>query len=126
MDESNQLIQYGIRSGLKEEFDFMKKNKTQATSLDELLERVNKIDDSRPIYLTLDLDYFDPSYLPGTGTPEAGGETFHSYIKLMKLLKTKNFIGADIVELAPDVDSSGNSSVFAAKVLRETILAIQN
>lgn len=125
MDESNELIQYGIRSGLKEEFDFMNKHKTQAQSLEELISRLEAIDNSRPIYLTLDLDFFDPAYLPGTGTPEAGGETFHSYIKLMKLLKTKNFVGADIVELAPDLDSTGNSSVFTAKVLRETILAIQ-
>jgi len=42
----------------------------------------------------------------------------------MKILKDKNFVGADLVELAPEIDSTGNSSVFAAKVLRETILAM--
>ncbi|MBF0471593.1 MAG: arginase family protein, partial [Gammaproteobacteria bacterium] len=78
----------------------------------------------RPIYLTLDLDYFDPAYLPGTGTPEAGGEDFHSFIALNKILAQKNYVGADVVELAPELDSSGNSAIFAAVVVRETLLAL--
>ena len=125
MNEKQELIQYGIRSGTKEEFIFMKENKTLATSLDELIERLNNLPNNRPIYLTLDLDFFDPAYMPGTGTPEAGGENFHSFIKLIKILNQKNLVGADIVELAPTLDSTGNSSVFAAKVVRETLLALQ-
>ena len=103
----------------------MKKHKTLATSLDELLDRVNSLAVDRPIYLTLDLDFFDPAYLPGTGTPEAGGETFHSFMKLLKILNQKNFVGADVVELAPMLDSTGNSSAFASKVVREILLALQ-
>lgn len=122
----DQILQYGIRSGTKEEFDWMKSNNTLATSLNELCERLEKVDDQRPIYLTLDLDYFDPSELPGTGTPEAGGETFHSFIKIIKILARKNFIGADIVELAPTLDSSGISSCMASKVVRETVLALKS
>lgn len=122
--EDHSLIQYGIRSGTKEEYKWMKENKTNKSSLDSFIDSVLSIDDDRPIYLTLDLDYFDPSYLPGTGTPEAGGETFHSFIKLIKILKKKNFIGADITELSPPLDPTGNSSVFATKVTREVILAL--
>lgn len=121
----NELIQYGIRSGLKEEFDFMHEHKTLAKSLDQLIERLDKISNTRPIYLTLDLDFFDPAFVPGTGTPEAGGENFHNFIKIIKKLKTKNFVGADIVELAPMIDPTGNSNVFAAKVTREVLLALQ-
>lgn len=121
---SHQLIQYGIRSGTRDEYDWMNENRTNKKSLEEFIESVKAIDETRPVYLTLDLDYFDPAYLPGTGTPEAGGETFHSYIKLMKVLRNKNFVGADIVELSPTIDPTGNSDVFAAKVLRETILAL--
>lgn len=124
MTPNHDLIQYGIRSGTKEEYEWMRDHKTIRTSLNEFIESVIAIDDSRPVYLTLDLDYFDPAYMPGTGTPEAGGETFHSFIKLMKILKTKNFVGADIVELAPTIDPTGNSDVFATKVVRETILAL--
>ena len=121
-DPSQQLIQYGIRSGLKEEFTWMKENQTLCTSLEELIKRLADIDS--PIYMTLDLDFFDPSYLPGTGTPEAGGEDFHSFMKIMKVLNQKSFVGADIVELAPQIDPTGNSSCFASKVIRETALAL--
>lgn len=126
MDDKNDLLQYGIRSGLKEEFEFMQKHNTQAKSLNECAERLAAVPDNRPIYLTLDLDFFDPAYLPGTGTPEAGGEDFHGFIKLMKILKNKNFVGADVVELAPKLDPSGISEAFAAKVTREVMLAMQD
>lgn len=121
----HELIQYGIRSGTKDEYEYMNSNGTLYTSRKEFLDKVNGLDSDRPIYLTLDLDYFDPSYFPGTGTPEPGGEDFHSFISLMKILLKKNFVGADLVELAPEIDTTGNSSVFAAKVLRETILAMK-
>lgn len=125
MDGKNELIQYGIRSGTKVEFDFMKEHKTLENSLENFCGRINEIDDSRPIYLTLDLDFFDPAFFPGTGTPEAGGESFHSFVKIMKILNRKNLVGADIVELAPMLDATGNSSAFASKVVRETMLALQ-
>ena len=123
-EEGHTLIQYGIRSGTKEEYKWMRANNTVCTSRRDFLDRVANIPADRPIYLTLDLDYFDPCYLPGTGTPEAGGEDFHSFISLMKLLKEKNFVGADVVELSPEIDPTGNSDVFAAKVLREIILLL--
>lgn len=125
-EDGHRLIQYGIRSGTKEEYDWMNEHKTLKTSLDEFIESVKKIDDKRPIYLTLDLDYFDPCYLPGTGTPEPGGETFHSFIKLAKILVKKNFVGADVTELSPRIDASGNSNVFATKVVRELLLALES
>ena len=120
----HQLVQYGIRSGSKEEYDFMRKEGTLKRSRNEFIETVIDIPSDRPIYLTLDLDYFDPAYLPGTGTPEPGGEDFHSFVKLVKILFNKNLVGADVVELAGSLDPTGNSSVFAAKVVRELILAI--
>ena len=126
MDDKNDLLQYGIRSGQKEEFEFMREHNTQATSLEDCVQRLSALSDSRPIYMTLDLDFFDPAFFPGTGTPEAGGENFHSFVKLMKILAKKNFVGADIVELSPHIDSTGNSSAFASKVVRETILAMQD
>ena len=125
MDDNNDLLQYGIRSGLKEEFEFMRKHNTVAKSLKECLSRLEEIDSSRPIYLTLDLDFFDPAFLPGTGTPEAGGEDFHAFMRILKVLNQKNFVGADVVELAPHIDPTGNSNAFASKVTREILLALQ-
>lgn len=121
---TNKLIQYGIRSGPKEEFKWMRDNKTLATSLSECCDWIEAIANERPIYLTLDLDFFDPAYLPGTGTPEAGGENFHHFMKILKILNEKNLVGADVVELAPMLDPTQNSSCFASKVVREILLAM--
>lgn len=122
---SHELIQYGIRSGTKEEFEWMKEHKTRANSLNEFIDRITGIDPLRPVYLTFDLDYFDPSVFPGTGTPEPGGEDFHSFIKINKVLSKLNLVGADITELSPELDSSDCSSVVATKVLRELLLTLE-
>jgi len=123
---NHQLIQYGIRSGTKQEFQWMNNNGTNCSDQKEFLKRVHQIDQDRPIYLTLDLDYFDPAFLAGTGTPEPGGEDFHSFVSLIKILAGKNFVGADVVELAPEIDPTGNSEVFATTIVREIILAMEN
>ena len=121
----NTLIQYGIRSSPRTEFKWMKENGTLMQSLKECCEKLESIPDNRPIYLTLDLDFFDPAFFPGTGTPEAGGEDFHGFMRILKILNRKNFVGADIVELAPMLDPTNNSACFASKVTREVMLALQ-
>ena len=78
----------------------------------------------RPMYLTVDLDWFDPSVMPGTGTPEPGGFLWSDFAALIEILKDHNVIGGDIVELAPQIDSTGSSSVFAAKVTRSLIMLL--
>ena len=120
----HELVQYGIRSGTQEEYQWMKSSGTLETSLESFLQRIDNVNNSRPIYLTLDLDFFDPAFLPGTGTPEPGGENFHSFIRLIKILCRKNFVGSDVVELAPSIDPTNNSSVFATKIVREMVLAL--
>ncbi|WP_372655159.1 agmatinase [Halobacteriovorax sp.] len=122
--DGHELIQYGIRSGTKEEFKWMHDNGTIKLSRNEFLESVKDIDKNRPVYLTFDLDYFDPSFFPGTGTPEPGGEDFHSFISFVKILMEKNFVGCDVVELSPVIDPTGNSDVFAAKIVRELLIAL--
>jgi len=123
-DVEHELMQYGIRSGTKEEYQWMHEHNTLKQNRSEFLAALSAVDNARPIYLTLDLDYFDPSFFPGTGTPEPGGEDFHSFVSLCKILKTKNFVGCDVVELSPKIDATGNSNVFAAKVVRELILCL--
>jgi agmatinase len=101
----------------------MRANKTLAPSLDDFVSYLEGLPASRPVYLTLDLDYFDPAFLPGTGTPEPGGQDFFSFVRIVKALRHLNMVAADVVELSPPCDSSGNSDVFATKVVRELILA---
>jgi len=124
------IFQIGIRSGTKDEFDFMRK-KNQLIKFKEekdikfLIEKLSKFKSS-PIYITLDLDWFDPSLVPGTGTPEPGGYFWKDFENIIKILNQHKVIGADIVELSPDLDSSGISSIVAAKVARSLIMTLDN
>lgn len=113
------LKQIGIRSGMKEEFELMKKYNTRANKYEDLDVFKNK-----PIFVTVDLDVLDTSIMPGTGTPEVGGLTFNELLGWFKYLKDFNIVGADVVELAPDYDSSGASTAVATKVIRELLMAM--
>jgi len=121
----DKLVQYGVRSGSKEEYYLRKEDPRiiPAVTIEEIDEALTE---GEKLYLSLDVDFFDPGYFPGTGTPEAGGASFDDYIRILKLLKRKQIeiIGADIVELAPEIDHSNASTAFAAKVLRETLVCM--
>ena len=118
------LLQVGIRSGTREEFGEMKKSgrliAPTAEALTSALARV----DRRPLYVTFDIDFFDPSCVSGTGTPEPGGIDWVTCESLLAVLSGKNVVGLDIMELAPALDVSEVSSVVAAKLLREFLLLI--
>jgi agmatinase len=117
------LSQIGIRSGTEEEFKLAKEMRSIVSSDRRSLgAMVNRLR-NRPVYITLDLDLFDPSLLPGVGTPEPGGLTFQEFISLLKVLRSLHVIGFDIVELTPDYDPTQISSVTASVILREMILA---
>ena len=79
---------------------------------------------SKPIFVTVDLDILDTSIMPGTGTPEVGGLTFNELLGWFRYLSKFNIIGADVVELAPDYDSSGASTAVATKVIRELLMVM--
>lgn len=120
------IFQFGIRSGDKHEFDFAKNGHTfmQKFNFEGLEDVIEKIKD-KPVYITIDLDVLDPAVFPGTGTPEPGGMTFKDLLNAMKSFeKLNNVVGADLVELAPMLDSSNVSTVVAAKALREMILLL--
>ncbi len=73
-------------------------------------------------YLTLDIDGFDPSIAPGTGTPSHGGFLYYEILELIDgLTKQGNIIGIDLVEVAPDYDHSGMTAILAAQILLNTI-----
>ncbi len=113
---------YGIRSGVKEEFDWAKIHTDfHPFSLNGIEEVRAKIGRS-PVYITLDLDVLDPSVMPGTGTPEPGGATFNELLEAMLKLTGLNIVGFDINELSPPYDPSGISSAAACKLLREMLL----
>ena len=117
--EFENLKQIGIRSGMKDEFELMEKYNTRATKYEDL----DSLKDKN-IFVTVDLDVLDTSIMPGTGTPEVGGLTFNELLGWFKYISKFNIIGADVVELAPDYDSSGASTAVATKVIRELLMAM--
>ena len=125
---SKKIFQIGIRSGTKSEFLEMNNSKRliqhtlgeNAKSLEEALKSFK----GRPIYLTFDLDWFDPSIMPGTGTPEPGGYFWGDFAAIIDVIKSHNLIGADVVELSPKLDNTGISSILAAKVIRSLIMLL--
>lgn len=117
----NEVYQVGIRSGTKEEFEEIKNRNSLINSLDEFKELSTKLG-NKPVYLTIDLDVLDPSIISGTGTQEAGGMSFNKFISYIKEISKLNIIGADVVELAPNYDTSGVSTITAAKVIREVLM----
>ena len=117
------LFQVGIRSGIEEEFKLARRMKSiiplDRGSLRSMVKRLS----NKPVYVTLDLDVFDPSLLPGVGTPEPGGLTFQGFLSLLKEIQSLHVVGFDMVELTPDYDPTRISSVTAAVILREMLLA---
>ena len=111
--------QIGIRSGMKEEFELMKKYNT-------LIHEYSELDclKDKNIFITVDLDVLDTSIMPGTGTPEVGGLNFNELVGWFKYLSKFNIVGADVVELAPDYDTSGASTAVATKVIRELLMTM--
>lgn len=120
----NRIFQFGIRSGEREEFAWAKgKVVINKYNFDGLHETVHGLAD-KPVYLTIDLDVLDPSALPGTGTPEAGGVTFLQLREAIESIAKCNIVGADMNELSPVYDQSGASTALACKLLRELLLNI--
>lgn len=113
------IKQIGIRSGMKDEWEFMKKQNTLAHKYSDL-----DILKDKKVFVTVDLDVLDTSVMPGTGTPEPGGMQFNELAGWFEYLKNFEIIGADVVELAPDYDSSGASTAVATKVIRELLMVM--
>ncbi len=113
------IAQIGIRSGEKEEFDLMKTHSTLKFNHNEL----DKFKDKN-IFITIDLDVLDPGIMSGVGTPEAGGLSYIELINWLKYLKNFNIIGIDVVELAPDIDTTKNSTATACKLIRECLMLL--
>ena len=74
-----------------------------------------------PTYLSFDIDSLDPAYAPGTGTPEVGGLTSIQAQELLRGLRGLNLIGADVVEVAPAYDQTGNTALVGATMMYEIL-----
>ena len=117
------FVQIGIRSGPRDEWNWMRSHNTLCTSIDAAPVYRKRLE-GRPVYLTIDLDCLDPSVLPGTGTPEPGGLTYNELLSYLQAFSGLNIVAADVVELSPHYDPTGVSSVVAAKVVRDVLMMV--
>lgn len=127
--KTTNLVQVAIRSSDISEIPFM--NRENMFFAEDIYNKANwqqNVVDrlGENVYLTIDLDCFDPSVCPGTGTPEPGGLMWYDVLTLLKLLvKQKNIIAFDIVELAPVRDNK-ISEFMAAKLYYKILTYIFN
>lgn len=115
------ILQVGLRSGTKEEFELVETHNTLARGIADFEQKLKKFVNS-PIFITVDLDVLDPSIMSGTGTQEAGGLFYNEFLQYFMTLKGLNIVGGDVVELVPHLDTSGVSTATAAKIIREFLL----
>lgn len=90
-------------------------------SLTPLAARIKDSIGDAKVYVTYDIDSLDPSFAPGTGTPEIGGLTTPQAMELLRGLRGLNIVGADLVEVSPPYDPSGNTALVAANILFEIL-----
>lgn len=83
---------------------------------------LERIPPGKRYYLTIDIDGLDPSIAPGTGTPSHGGFLYYEVLELIDgLSKQGDIVGVDLVEVAPDYDPTGGTSILAAQLLMNTL-----
>ena len=120
------VYSFGIRSGMKEEFEWAKANGMEIAKF-EVLEPLKKVLpklEGRPVYVTIDIDVLDPAHAPGTGTVDCGGITSRELLASIHAIANSgvNVVGFDLVEVAPIYDSSEQTANTASKLIREMLL----
>jgi len=120
------VYSFGIRSGMKEEFQWAKENGMHISKFEVLepLKEVLPTLEGRNVYVTIDMDVLDPAHAPGTGTVDAGGITSRELLASIHAIAASgvNVVGFDLVELAPVYDHSDQTANTASKLIREMIL----
>lgn len=129
----NELVQIGIRGPLTEAHDlafagangfeiiFVDAIKQNLTAVCESLSRFR---DYGPVYVSFDMDCMDPAYAPGTGTPVPGGLNSYEALTIARSLVGIDVVGLDVVEISPDHDPSGNTSLLAATMLAQLLASL--
>lgn len=124
------LSQFGIRnvsSTAKEGYDDARASGSDILSVRQIRAigaqaAADRIPAGADIYLTIDIDGFDPSIAPGTGTPSHGGFLYYEVLEMIAILaKRQRIVGIDLVEVAPDYDQSGSTTTLAAQLLLNII-----
>ena len=133
--DGNRVVQIGLRgTGYHaDDFDWCRQqgfrvvqaeecwHKSLAPLMKEVVERVAGVSGDAPVYLSFDIDGLDPSFAPGTGTPEIGGLTVQQGLEIIRGLRGVNLVGADIVEISPPYDPQGTTALVGANLAYEML-----
>lgn len=103
----------GIRLILIEEF--------HARGPEDVMTEAREIAGAGETYVSYDIDFVDPTFAPGTGTPEVGGPNSYQALQVVRGLQGVNIIGADLVEVSPPFDTSGSTAFLGASIMFELL-----
>ena len=102
-------------------FEVVTTDEARDMGIGELTERIRRRVGEAQAFVTFDVDFVDPAYAPGTGTPEIGGFTSAEAVSLIRGLQGLHLIGADIVEVAPAFDPTGVTALLASNIAYEVL-----
>lgn len=132
--DPKRMVQIGIRGSISDagNYDFARDAGIRIIFVEELMERgvdsvmaeARSIVENSATYVSFDIDAVDPSFAPGTGTPEIGGITTYQAQKMVRSLAGLDIAGADLVEVSPPLDPSGLTALTGATLLFELLCAM--
>jgi agmatinase len=123
--DPERTIQIGIRGGAEYLWEFSYESGMTVLHAEEVVERgipaviaeARRVAGDGPVYLSFDIDSVDPSFAPGTGTPEVGGLAPREVLQILRGSAGLDIVGADVVEVAPQYDATSNTAQVAAQVM---------
>jgi agmatinase len=105
-------------------FDLVTSVEAQEQGIDELIQRIRERVGDAKAFVSFDIDFVDPAYAPGTGTPEVGGFTSSEALRVVRGLRELDLVGFDLVEVLPQHDPSQITALLAANIVYEFISLI--
>jgi guanidinobutyrase len=132
--DGDRVVQIGMRGTgyAADDFDWSREQGFRVVQVEEcwhrslvpLMDEVHEKVAGGPVYLSFDIDGLDPSFAPGTGTPEVGGLTVPQALEIIRGCNGLDLVGCDLVEVAPIYDTSGATSLTAANLLYEMLCVL--
>ena len=132
--DPKRVIQIGIRGTQydSEDRDFAKAEGIRIVPIEEfhargpedVMAEAREIAGTGATYLSYDIDFVDPTFAPGTGTPEVGGPNSYQALQVVRGLSGVNIVGADLVEVSPPFDASGGTAFLGVSIMFEMLCPI--
>ncbi|MFU1477524.1 agmatinase [Roseovarius sp. C7] len=129
--DPKRVVQIGIRGTMydEEDRDFAKAEgiriilveEFHARGVEDVMAEAREIAGDGPTYVSYDIDFVDPTFAPGTGTPEVGGPNSYQALQVCRELQGVNIVGADMVEVSPPFDASGGTAFLGVSVMYEIL-----